>query len=239
MRRLALAILLVLCCAACISRGQRYESFTVPTPIAQDEFLVLGFVGGRVSWDSAKEGVRHLALRIRAMNLPNVYVETVENQKRHLAIRLIQSVIDRNRDGVLQDAESQSARVILYGQSFGGAAVVKLARQLDALRVPVRLMIQIDSVGRHDHVVPSNVSRAANLYQRNGLIIRGEPAIRAADPSKTRIIGNFRFDYSHSKIDISKVPWWKKLFRTAHTRMNFDPEVWQKVESLILDEIAL
>lgn len=236
MRRFVFAIFLLVSCSACVTR-QRYESFTVPTPIAQNEFLILGFVGGRVSWNNDKEGVRKLALRLRAMSLPGVHIETIENQKRHLAIQLVQRALDQNRDGLLQDSERESSQLILYGQSFGGAAVVKLAKQLKALDIPVLLMIQIDSIGKHDHVVPSNVRNAANLYQRNGIVIRGEAAIRASDPARTKIIGNFKFDYSNSKIDISHVPWWKKFFRTAHTRMNFDPEVWKKVESLILGVI--
>jgi hypothetical protein len=80
--------------------------------------------------------------------------------------------------------------LILYGQSFGGAAVVKLARELEVMGVPVLLTVQVDSVGRGDGIIPANVARAANLFQRNGLFIRGEPKIRAQDPSRTTIIGN-------------------------------------------------
>jgi thioesterase domain-containing protein len=69
----------------------------------------------------------------------------------------------------------------LYGQSFGGAAVVKLARQLDKLGVPVLLTVQIDSVGRGDARIPPNVARAASLFQRNGVLISGEAPIVAED----------------------------------------------------------
>ena len=127
--------------------------------------------------------------------------------------------------------------MILYGQSFGGAAVVKLAKQLKKMDVPVLLTVQVDSVGWGDAVIPSNVRRAANLFQPNGLIIRGEPKIRAQDPQKTAILGNFRFDYRNKKIDLSEVSWFKKIFRTAHTKMDHDPEVWAKVEELILSVI--
>ena len=130
-----------------------------------------------------------------------------------------------------------SARLILYGQSFGGAAVVKLARQLDKLGVPVLLTVQIDSVGRGDGRIPPNVARAASLFQRNGVLISGEAPIVAEDPLKTTILGNFEFDYRKKRIDISAVPWHKKVFREAHTKMEHDPEVWEKVEDLILTEI--
>jgi hypothetical protein len=221
-----------------VVRAQRYEDFTTRTPLKARDVLVVGFMGGRESWDNHQRGVRKLALRLRSMNLPGVHVETVENKKRRLAVELIRNAFDSNRDRWLDERERASARVIVYGQSFGGAAVVKLARQLKKMGVPVLLTLQVDSVGRGDKVIPSNVARAANLFQRDGLIIKGEREIRAEDPSRTTIIGNFKFDYSGKKIDLAEVSWLKRLFRTAHTKMDHDPEVWALVERSILDVIA-
>jgi len=218
-------------------RGQRYLHFTAPTPLRQRQVLILGFMGGREAWNNDARSVRKLALKLRSMNDPEILVETVENKKRALAIELIRNAFDRNRDGMLDERERASSRLIIYGQSFGGAAVVKLARQLKKLDVPVALTVQVDSVGCGDRMIPSNVARAANLYQRNGWFIRGEPEIEAEDPARTTIIGNFKFDYSQKRIDISKVPFIKKAFRVAHTRMEYDPAVWAKVEELILDSI--
>ena len=218
-------------------RGQRYHHFTARTPRPANHYLILGFMGGREPWDNDKRGVRKLALKLRALNLPGVHVETVENRKRPLAIQLIHNAFDRNQDSTLDEAERASVRLILYGQSFGGAAVVKLAKQLKKMDVPVLLTVQVDSIGWGDAVIPSNVRRAANLFQPNGLIIRGEPKIRAQDPQKTAILGNFCFDYRNKKIDLSEVSWFKKVFRAAHTKMDHDPEVWAKVEELILSVI--
>lgn len=239
-RRLALwAVggLLLVCCSACLWRGQRYHHFTTPTPLQKNEILILGFMGGREPWNNDQRSVRQLALKLQSMNGPEIHVETVENKKRSLAIELIRKAFDRNRDGKLDERERASIRLILYGQSFGGAAVVKLARQLQAMGVPVFLTVQIDSVGRSDGLIPSNVASAANLFQSNGWFIRGESEIRAEDTAKTTIIGNFKFDYEHRKIDISRVSWGKKAFRVAHTRMEYDPDVWAKVEELITDGI--
>jgi hypothetical protein len=222
--------------ACLVSRGQRYRHFTTPTPLARKHFLILGFMGGRDPWN-ADNNLRRLALKLQSMNHPLLHVETLENKKRDLAIRLIRNAFDRNQDGRLDEQESASVRLILYGQSFGGAAVVKLARQLKEMNVPILLTIQIDSVGRADKVIPSNVSRAANLFQRNGRIIRGEPHIIAEEPDKTAIIGNFEFDYRQREIDISMVPWHKRIFREDHNKIEHDPEVWAKVEKLILDAI--
>ena len=150
---------------------------------------------------------------------------------------MIRNALDFNQDGQLDLAERRSARIILYGQSFGGAAVVKLARELEALEVPVLLTVQVDSVGRRDGVIPPNVACAANLYQDEGLFIRGEKPIRAEDSFRTTILGNFDYDYREKAIDLSQVSWMKKFARTAHTKMDFDPEVWARVEGMILHAI--
>jgi hypothetical protein len=232
-----------LCLALSISgifaQGQRYHNFTTKTPLEDEHVLIIGFMGGRESWDNQKRGVRKLALKLRDMNLCGVHIETVENNKRPLAIELIRNAFDRNRDGRLDEGERAKARLIVYGQSFGGAAVVKLARQLDEMGVPVLLTVQVDSVGRGDKMIPPNVARAANLFQRNGVIIRGEREIRPEDPNRTTIVGNFEFDYSKKKIDLSEVSWLKKLFRSAHTKMDHDPEVWGLVEKMILDVVSV
>ena len=234
--RFACLVLLILqfSSASClVSRGQRYSSFTTPTPIPSTEFLIIGFMGGREPWDNEKRGVRRLALKLRDLKLP-ASIETVENKKRSLAIQLIVQSLDRNGDSRLDKSERAAARLMIYGQSFGGAAVVKLARQLHKMEIPILLTVQVDSVGRDDAKIPPNVRLAANLFQSNGIFIKGEPKIWAEDPSRTTIIGNFQFDYANKEIDLSGVNWFKKLFRSAHTKMDYDPDVWLKVENLIL-----
>ena len=239
--RLFLILFLIAATTAtsCILRsGQQYRHFSTPTPIAQDDTLILGFMGGRDAWNNTAVGVGRIARSLRERGVSGVHIETVENQKRELAVRLVRAALDANRDGHLQSAERLQARIVVYGQSFGGAAVVKLARQLDPLGIPILLTIQVDSVGRGDGVIPPNVRAAANIYQDNGRLIRGEAPIRAEDPTRTKILGNFRFDYADSPIDVSDLPWYKTLARIAHAKMDRDPEVWNKVESLILDALG-
>lgn len=235
---LACLIAILLSTSSCgLRSGQRYRHFSTPAPLPPDSQLVLGVMGGWEPWDNQKRWVRKLALDLRARQLPGVHVETVENRKRKLAVRLVRAVFDRDRDGVLDEEEREQVRLVVYGHSFGGAAVVKLARQLHALDIPVLLTVQIDSVGRNDGLIPPNVQRAANLYQRDGWPIRGEAPIRAQDPEKTEIIGNFRFRYEDKEVDLSETNWFKRLFRVAHTKMGNDPEVWAKVEKLILESL--
>ena len=127
-------------------------------------------------------------------------------------------------------------KLVVYGQSYGGAAVVKFTWRLARMQVPVYLTVQIDSVGTDDARIPPNVTFAANLYQENGWIIAGENPIRAVDPSRTRILGNWLFDYDSppgSEITIDDLSFWKKLMRVAHAKMDRDPRVWELTESLI------
>ena len=221
--------------ASCAPRPpQQFQHFTAPRPLQPGHTLVLGFMGGRDSWRNTEVGVGRTARWLRQKAISGVHVETVENLKRDLALRLVRACLDSNGDGRLQPKERLGARIILYGQSFGGAAVVKFARQLDRLGIPVLLTVQVDSVGRGDGLIPPNVRAAANLYQDNVRLIRGEAPIRAADSGRTRILGNFRFDYSNLDIDLSHLRWYKKIGRRAHAKMDRDPAVWRKVEELIL-----
>ena len=216
--------------------GQTWEDFRTPTPVGPDDTLIIGFQGGRRRWDNDKRSPRKLALKLRARRIPGLHVETLANSKRSLAVTLIERAFDRNQNGLLDPAEGASARIIIYGLSFGGAATAKLARDLSERNIPVLLTIQIDSVGRDDAVIPPNVRRAANFYQTDGLVIRGEGPIRAEDPKRTTIIANCRMDYSKRKIDISHVNWFKKLGRVAHSYISYDPQVWTRVEKLVLAE---
>jgi hypothetical protein len=235
----ALAPVLVGAATIAVTPKQTYASFTTKTPLAEGHVLVIGFLGGWEKWDDERRGVRKFALRLRAMDLPGVHVETVENHQRHLAIQLIQNALDRNADKKLDDAEKNSARIILFGQSFGGAAVNKASKELHKLGVPVLLTVQIDSVGKDDDTVPPNVRRAVNFFQRSDYVpwLRGEKNFRALDPQKTEILGNFQMDYGGKKVDLTGVHWYQKFFRNPHVKMELDPELWARVEQFVLDEL--
>jgi hypothetical protein len=231
------ALMLTTLTPGCVLFRQHYEDFITTTPLPADEALVVGFLGGFEAWDNETQGVRKLALRLRERKLRGVHVETVQSNKRGLALELILNAFDRDGDGRLDDVERHEVRLVLYGMSFGAASAIRVARKLQAMDVPVLLTVQVDSVGRRDALIPPNVAAAANLYQSGGTLVRGEPLIRAEDPSRTRILGNFHFDYRDREIDLSKVPWYKKVLRVAHIKMNEDPRVWDKVEELILQAL--
>jgi hypothetical protein len=217
---------------------QRYSSFTTPAPLPPDSWLVIGFLGGAEHWNSEVREVRKLALDLRARNLPGVHAETVENHRRGLAMELVEKAFDRNGDDTLDPAECAAARIILYGHSFGGAAVVKFARELKARGISVALTAQVDIIGADGTTIPSNVSRAVNFYQHDALFLRGR-RIHAEDPAHTAILGNFRIELEGRKSDVPHpgVRRMETIFGGAHTKLGFDQEVWNQVEKYIMEEI--
>lgn len=226
-RILLLAAPFVLVVTTCLG-GVRMEDLGSPRPLPSNTCVVVGFLGGRDDWDDTTKGVRQLALKLRSP-ADGIYAETFENRRLDVALEFIDEAIG-------EIDQPGATRVVVYGQSLGGWATIGLARALAMRRVPVELTLQIDSVGANDGEVPPNVRYAANLYQDDGWVIAGEQPIRAADPNRTEVLGNFEFDYDRppgSFIDVADLPWWKTLFRVAHARMDRDPRVWELAESFI------
>ncbi len=240
-RRLRISILAsIFFIAAVLTFGQTGPAQNAATEIRpQPPTIVIGFVGGFVQHDNLVHSEVQVAARIRNEYPLGVEVETFESYRVKRALRKVQGLLDANHDGTLTPEEKQHARIIIYGHSWGGSAAVALARDLQKVGIPVLLTIQVDSVSKFDQndaVIPANVARAANFYQPYGLI-HGRSNIRAADPTRTRIIGNFRFDYKSSPYNCAGYPWYDRLFVKSHTQIECDEEVWKRAESLIRSEL--
>jgi pimeloyl-ACP methyl ester carboxylesterase len=224
----------VLVVSALPAAAQRLSDFITPRPLPRGGVLIVGFLGGFEHWDDQHRGVRKVALDLRSKGF---FAETAGNHSRRTALEFIRRALDANGDGRIDPEEAAVARVILYGQSWGGAAVVKTARDLERWGVPVLLTVQVDSVGAHDAVIPANVRAAANFFQHDLFTIQGKTGIRAADPSRTRILGNFQFSYYFHPVDESEASWARRKLGGSHATMELDPAVWQQVERLILTAI--
>ena len=84
---------------------------------------------------------------------------------------------------------SEGERVVLYGYSRGGAAIMDLAEELGARGINVDLLVTVDAYfpGRN-YRVSENVEVAINYYQTQragGVLSRGWPA--TADSANTRV----------------------------------------------------
>lgn len=241
-RRLGMSICAsIFSIAAVLTFGQTGLTQSVATTVIrhQPPTIVVGFVGGFVQHDNLVHSEVQVAARIRKEYPVGVEVETFESYRVKRALRKVLRLLDANHDGTLSPEERQDARIIIYGHSWGGSAAVALARGLQKNGIPVLLTIQVDSVSKfhqNDAVIPTNVARAANFYQPYGLI-HGLSNIRAADPTRTSIIGNFRFDYKSSSYDCAGYPWYDRVFVKSHTQIECDEEVWKRAESLMRSDL--
>jgi hypothetical protein len=225
-----------------VSESSEPRALFVPetsTAHTAQRVIVVGFVGGLVRHNNVAHSEVQLAARLRKTYSTEVDVETFENYHGDKARETILSLLKTSHVQTLTLDEKRSARIIIYGHSWGGSEAITLARKLEKDGIPVLLTIQVDSVSKvhqGDAIIPANVVQAANFYQTNGRL-HGQPAIRAADPTRTHIIGNFRFDYEQSAYNCSKYPWYDHIFSKAHTQIECDPSVWNQVESLIRTEM--
>ena len=206
------------------------------TAPASSPIIVFGFLGGYVRPDNMLHVEVQLAARLRSEYAPDAYAEVFENHKEAEAYVKILRLLDANHSGKLSEDEKRHARIILYGHSWGGSETVELARQLEQDSIPVLLTIQVDSIVKRkedDMLIPANVAEAVNFYQPDS-VLHGRPEIRAADPRRTKILGNFRFDYKTSPIACSDdYPWLVRHFAKPHAEIECDPNVWDRVEALI------
>ena len=202
--------------------------------------IVIGFVGGFVRHENAVHSPVQVAARLKKEYPAGLYVEVFENHRREEAYRKVLQLLDVSRDGKLSDEERRDARIIIYGMSWGGTETVALAKELRAQKIPVLLTVQVDSVGKIGEdggVIPANVGEAVNFYQDNGLL-HGRAEIRAEDAARTKILGNFRYDYKTKPLVCEGYPWWDRLLTKYHTAIECDPAVWGRVEALIRGKLG-
>lgn len=245
MRRSALGLILALLGGTVVfSAGRKPARPLAVEPAvasAPSPVIVIGFLGGYVRHDDALHTEVQLAARLRSEYPELAHAEVFENHKAGEAYARVLELLDSDHDGNLSESEKRSARIILYGHSWGAAAVIGLARQLQKDSIPILLTIQVDSITRHhvdDALVPENVSEAVNFYQPNS-VLHGRTEIRAEDPQRTKILGNFRFDYKSTPVSCSdSYPWLVRHFAKPHAEIECDPNVWNRVEDLIRAKIG-
>jgi hypothetical protein len=216
--------------------AQNLPDLQTPTPVKPGEPIVIGFLGAFEKWDDDRRSVRIVANHLRQNS--NWHVETFSHRKRGVARRFLIQALDADRSGKVEPEEAKQARIILYGQSMGGAATVKLAREMKKMGVPVLLNIQVDSFGRADSLIPSNVRFAANYYQREPLTVWGCKEIRPEDERRTVIIRNDRRHYPFWMPPMSDALW-KGMLGGGHVKMEADLLLWAEVEMLIRAALSI
>ena len=211
-----------------------------PSTTAAPSNIVIGFVGGFVGHDNQHHGPVQLAQRIRSTAPQNTYVRVFENRRRKRAYDTVIHLLDSDHDGVLSLEEKTRAHIILFGQSWGAAAAVLLARDLRREGVPVTLTVQVDSVAKvwqNDYVIPDNVAAAVNFYQPHG-IVHGRTRISAADPAKTQILGSYLVDYKKNPVECPQASWFDRVFTPGHMQSECDPRLWSEIEDMVRERLS-
>ena len=201
--------------------------------------IVIGLVGGWIRTDNRFDRIVRLAAGLNRDYGTGVHAEIFENHHRVQARERILQLLDLDHNGTLAAGEKQNARIVLYGESWGGSELVTLARELEERGIPVLLTVQIDSVakiGENDELTPANVAEAVNFYQPHG-ILHGRQEIRAQDSSRTQVIGNFRFDYRGRPMQSPGSSWFARTFFKPHVSIENDPAVWTRIEKLIRSKL--
>jgi hypothetical protein len=197
--------------------------------------IVIGFVGGFARPGDLKHPEVQFAANLRQHYHSQVHAEVFANHQGQQALRQVLRLLDADNDGEVTPEEKEHAKIILYGHSWGASETVAFAKELGQRGIPVLLTIQVDSIkkpGQEDSTISPNVANAINFYQPGGLL-HGRPEISAADPAKTRIIGNFRMTYKGHPIDCRNYPWLARTFNKPHHEIENDPRIWQQATSLI------
>jgi hypothetical protein len=208
--------------------------------ITLSNVIVIGFVGGFVRHDDVRHAEVEFAGLLRERYPSVVHAEVFSNHDGKKALRRVLQLLDTNRDGVLTAGEKEQASIIIYGHSWGGSQAVTFSRQLGRQGVRVLLTIQVDCVhkpGHNDAVIPPNVRNAINFYQAKGLI-HGRSSIRAADPSRTNIVGNLQMTYHDRRINCDNYPWIARHLNKPHHEIENDPLVWEQIASMVDCELS-
>jgi hypothetical protein len=202
--------------------------------------IIIGFVGGFVKHDDTKHPEVQFAAYLRDRYPSGVYAEVFSNHDGQKAFRQVLRLLDTDHDGILTTTEKGQARIIIYGHSWGASETAWLARELGQNGIPVLLTIQVDIIakpGQDGSRIPVNVANAINFYQSGGPL-HGHSEILAADPARTKIIGNFRMTYKDHPINCDNYPWYARVFNKPHHEIENDPRVWDQAASLIDSELS-
>lgn len=202
--------------------------------------IVIGFVGGFVKPNDVKHPEVAFANYLRSRYGSTVRVAIFGNREGKLALQLIREQIEAGKNGSMAPTQRATPKIILYGHSWGASEVLEFSRELERQGIPVALTIQIDSVhkmGQNDRIVPANVAKAVNFYQRKGLT-PGRPLILPADVNRTEILGNFHLTYKHHDIRCNNYHWLSRVLNKPHHQIENDPLIWDRIATLIDSELS-
>jgi pimeloyl-ACP methyl ester carboxylesterase len=237
----SLLLLLSVITLQALSTASAQTSRMSSPKVSPPTVIVVAFTGGFVRRNDIRHPEVQMVDRLSEEDIPGVHATIYENRHRGKVLKLILHWLDTNGDGHLSAQEKHNARIILLGHSWGGSATIKLARDLNRDGIPVLMTIQVDSVNKisgEDCLIPPNVREALNFYQTRGPL-HSCSNIRATDPSRTRILGNDRYEYQSQPANCRSYSWLNRHVFKTHEAMDCDPRIWSQIDQQVRAQITV
>lgn len=167
--------------------------------------IVAGFRGAIEDPDDRHSGIVAIRNRLRSLGHADLCARVFSPYRQGRAMKWILAQFQIGPAAKSPDADaSRQPKVILFGYSLGGWAMMAVARHLGKENIPVQLGVEVDSMWPASKSVPPNVLEAANFYQRKNWIMKGRDSLRLEDPELTHIVENERlYTPGHFSIDLA------------------------------------
>jgi pimeloyl-ACP methyl ester carboxylesterase len=86
-------------------------------------------------------------------------------------------------------------KIIVFGYSLGASHAIRFAWDMQRAGIPIELLVTVDTKGFTNGIIPDNVKKAENFYERWLYplfypLYYGKRNIQVADPAKTNFLGN-------------------------------------------------
>lgn len=128
---------------------------------------------------------------------------------RQLLLQNPDVVIDARRFGHSQQraavqflrSHAGTADIVLIGHSFGGDSTIEVAERLRNEGLSVDKLVQLDSVGVGDDLLPGNVSTGLNYFQTGDLINGEQPVGGSTNVNAEVHLGLTADELTHTNID--------------------------------------
>jgi hypothetical protein len=98
--------------------------------------VVIGFLGGFVARNDARHTTVQIAQHLRTEYDSGVRVATFENRHLAEAHDMVLDLVREQSVSTSGDRSKHKLNIVLYGHSWGGNAVVALARMLEKDKIP-------------------------------------------------------------------------------------------------------
>jgi hypothetical protein len=154
------------------------------------KIIYAGFVGAMETSDHKSSGVVQIRDTLRGPSYGDVCANSFIPYKPSLGLDWILGHFPSHEGAFKSEELRNGPKIILYGHSTGGWAMLSVARELQRREIPVELTVQADSVGITDLTIPSNVKEGAIFHANDVLMFMTTKRLKVQDARKTTIVAN-------------------------------------------------